>query len=100
MIDNIHESIAVGARGPIEVAGWKVGVGVFEGRFEEVVEFVEDVGHVVCVGVVVWRLLVVGWMGMGMEWDDEPRNITRRVFPMMSCWRVGHSGIASLLGGV
>lgn len=55
VVYNIHLSITVRACRAIEIAGGEIRIGVLEGRFEEVGEFVEYVGDDVCVCMVICR---------------------------------------------
>lgn len=59
MVDDIHKAFAVAAAGSIQVAGFEVGVGVFEFGFPEVLEFVEDVRDDVDFCVIVLYILVL-----------------------------------------
>lgn len=54
VVHDVHAAVRGGAGGSVDAAVWEGGVCFAEGGFEEVGEFVEDVGGCGCVGAVVW----------------------------------------------
>lgn len=65
MVDDVHAAVRAGTGGPVERAGGEGRVQGVVGGFEEVGEFVEDVGVGGGGGAVVWK---GGWgvrMGVG-----------------------------------
>ena len=116
MVDDVHAAVWGGAGGSVEAAFGEGGVGGVVGGFEEVGEFVEDVGGCGWGGAVVWVLgwgerisATVGEMGsLGKEGRDGagerrgggkvPRKTTRRVLAVMSSWMVGHAFMARMAG--